>query len=73
MALCRRKRIVTPDKILTNKESGDEFSVVNSDDEGGNNRQKQGYVFVYDSHLVKMSPLFTLFCLNDDTLLTSYL
>ncbi|GFX84079.1 uncharacterized protein TNCV_4858871 [Trichonephila clavipes] len=49
MAACRRKRVVTPDEIeeiLTSiyiyKAPGDEFSDANSDDDGGNNRQKQG-------------------------------
>ncbi|GFW59260.1 hypothetical protein TNCV_2910061 [Trichonephila clavipes] len=45
MEACLRKRMVTPDeieKILTNKELGDEFSDANTDDKGGNNHQKQG-------------------------------
>ncbi|GFY77401.1 hypothetical protein TNIN_273781 [Trichonephila inaurata madagascariensis] len=43
MAACWRKRVVTPDEIeeiLTNKESGDEFSDANSDDDSRKNLQK---------------------------------
>ncbi|GFU07435.1 hypothetical protein TNCV_2203781 [Trichonephila clavipes] len=45
MAACRPERVVASDEIdkfLTNKEPGDEFPEANSDDEVGNNRQKQG-------------------------------
>ncbi|GFY63628.1 hypothetical protein TNIN_436761 [Trichonephila inaurata madagascariensis] len=45
MAACRPKRVVTSDEIdkfLTKKETGDEFSDASSDNEVGNNRQKQG-------------------------------
>ncbi|GFY66645.1 hypothetical protein TNIN_100481 [Trichonephila inaurata madagascariensis] len=48
MAACRPKRVVSSDEIdkfLTNKEPGDEFSYANSDDEVGNNRQKQDLLY----------------------------
>ncbi|GFX20524.1 hypothetical protein TNCV_3488811 [Trichonephila clavipes] len=47
MVVYRRKGVVKPDemdKIATNKESGDEFSDVSSDDEGGSIRQKKGFI-----------------------------